>query len=353
MPLHGGDIYRNTIEMDYSVNVNPLGIPPRVERALQDAVKLCGRYPDYEARELTAAIAQWSGAAYEDILCGNGASELFMAVVQALKPVQTLIPVPSFYGYTHAAEAAGGTIRWFATNRESGFQVEESLIQALGTGIELLFLCNPNNPSGSLIELKVLRRILDVCLLKGITVVVDECFLEFTGREADCSVKGLVGIYPNLIVIRAFTKIFAIPGVRLGYLICHNREVHSRIGSRLPEWNLSVFAQAAGVAACREREYVERTAEAVRHEREELTACLQTAGITVFPSDANFLLLHTKLPLYEELLKRHILIRDCSNFRGLEKGYYRVAVRNHEDNKRLAAAVCELCSHYDGLEPRQ
>ena len=148
--------------------------------------------------------------------------------------------------------------------------------------------------------------------------------------------------YENLIIVRAFTKIFSIPGVRLGYLISYNRELTEKIRTHLPEWNISTFAEAAGVACAGEQEFVEKTRTFVKREREFLIKGLEKMGLTVYPGCANFLLVKTEIPLYDELLKRNILIRDCSNYRGLEKGFYRVAVKKREENERLLEKIGEI-----------
>lgn len=340
---HGGDIYRNQVTLDFSVNINPLGIPERVQAALVKAAEECMHYPDMEAEKLRKAIAGMTGEDCNYIVCGNGASELFVAIVHALCPKKILIPVPSFWGYEKAAKTSGAEICYYQMKEENGFMPDEGIVEALKGGADLLFLANPNNPTGSRIQPEQLVKIIAYCKKKGITVVLDECFIEFTdGWEAQTMLKE-TDTFSNLIVVRAFTKIFAIPGVRLGYLVCKNKMLTDRIKAQIPEWNLSVFAQKAGAAAAEETDYLRRTVIFLKKEREYLTDKLKKLGITVFPAAANFLLLHTGLPLYEELLKRGILIRDCSNFRGLNGGYYRVAVKLREENDRLLAAVAEIC----------
>ena len=145
--------------------------------------------------------------------------------------------------------------------------------------------------------------------------------------------------YPNVLVVKAFTKLYAIPGARLGYLFGGEKELVARIAEQLPEWNISCFAEAAGIAALEEKIYCERTVSYLEKERAFLTEELTRREILVYPGEADFLLLQTELPLYEKLLEQKILIRDCSNYRGLEKGYYRIAVRNHEDNQKLLSAI--------------
>lgn len=351
--LHGGDIYRNRVELDFSVNINPFGVPQRVKEALHLAAEQCEQYPDPCSRALYHAIAGMHRIAEERLVCGNGASELFTAILQAMRPKRVLIPVPSFYGYEHAAEAAGAEIVFYEMKECDGFVLTEDFLSALTKEVDLVFLANPNNPVGNLIEPQLLCTIAKVCRRQNITLVLDECFLPFSGEEETASFLRQSGEYPNVIVVRAFTKLFAIPGVRLGYLACQDAGTAARIRSVLPEWNLSVFAQQAGIAACKEDTYVRESEAFVVREREWLAGELKKLGIRVFPSKADFLLLYTRHPLAKELLAERILIRDCSNFRGLSEGYYRVAVKKREENMRLLDAVAKACGAKDANVRKQ
>lgn len=347
--IHGGDIYRNRVQLDFSVNINPFGMPETVKEALENAVGDAVRYPDICAEQLTAAISAWTNVPKEQLVCGNGASELFMAVVHALHPKKILIPVPSFYGYEKAAKAAGCELSFYELSKENGYALEEGILEKLTEEVDLLFLANPNNPVGNLIEPSLLTGIAKRCRKQNITLVLDECFIAFTGTQKMDSFCDRMMEYPNVIIIQAFTKLFAIPGVRLGYLMCGNRETAAQIREQLPEWNLSVFAQKAGTAACNETEYVKTSVDFICKEREWLTEKLEKQSIHVYPSNANYLLLKTKLPLYDGLLKRGILIRDCSDFRGLGSGYYRAAVKSREENEELLKAIEEIRLEIKGM----
>lgn len=337
--MHGGDIYRNRVNIDFSINSNPFGMPESVKNALQESIVNCGSYPDIRNEKLLAAIAAKNGVNKEHILCGNGASELFMAIVHGLLPKKIMIPVPSFFGYEYAAAASDSEILFYEMKEEEGFNLNREFLAFLKRGIDILFLANPNNPTGNLIAPAFLEAVLKVCKKLDIIVVLDECFLEFVEGEGELSLKLSINKWPNLIVVRSFTKIFAIPGVRLGYLLCAEEVLLQKIKRQLPEWNLSSFAQAAGVNACGEKDYIAYTAAFVKREREYMTGKLQQMGIKVFPSEADYLLFYSEYPLYEKLLERGILIRDCSNFRGLGKGFYRAAVRTAEENRCLLKEI--------------
>ncbi len=337
MERHGGDIYRNRVRLDFSVNINPLGIPGGVKRSLQEAVEDCSAYPDIHAKELKQAVAMGLKVPWEYLIMGNGASELLMAVIHGLKPGKTVIPVPSFYGYEYAAEAGGGEVIYYEMKKEDDFQPGDGLYQMLTEDVDLLFLGNPNNPTGKLPNPEFLERLLEHGEKRNIKILVDESFVEFC--EEGHSLISRLERYKGLLLLRSFTKSFAIPGVRLGYLLCSHRETRERIARQLPEWNLSVFAQKAGVACIREEGFLEETKKLLERERRFLIKGLKERGFQVVEGEADFLLFYSERELYETLLEKGILIRDCQNFRGLSKGYYRIAVKTREENKELLAEL--------------
>lgn len=338
--MHGGDIYRNRVKLDFSVSINPLGVPPGMKEALWRAADLCESYPDPQASRLKKAVGGFLAVPEESLLFGNGASELFMAVTHALMPKKTVLPAPSFYGYEYAVRAAGSEILYFETKREDGFCLTKEITQLLTDDVDLLFLANPNNPTGRLTDREILYGLLRHCRKKGIYVVLDESFIGFC-RMGD-SLAGEAARWEHLLLVGSFTKLFAIPGVRLGYLVCGNRELLARTARQLPEWNLSCFAQAAGEACAGQAGYLEETQRCVDRERRFLSEGLSGQGFAVFPSDANFLLFYSGYPLYGSLLKKGILIRDCGNFRGLGQGYYRAAVKCRRDNEMLLRELEEM-----------
>ncbi len=331
--VHGGDIYRHPVRLDFSINVNPLGMPEEVCAALHRAVEKCEAYPDIHAEKLAQAVSGSLGILKEHLLFGNGASELFLGIIHALKPKKILLPVPSFLGYEYAAGAVSGEMVYYVLKEEHSFLFQEDFFDFLTEDTDLLFLANPNNPTGKKMDRDYLIRVLDVCRKKQIFVVLDECFIEFC--ETVPSMLSWYREYDNLFLVRAFTKIFAIPGARLGYLVSGNRLFLENIRLQLPEWNLSSFAQEAGAACAGQMEYLKKTVEYVKKERCFLAGGLRKLGIRIFDGDANFLLVRTEIPLYQKLLEKGILIRNCENFRGLSKGYYRIAVKKRPENEIL------------------
>ena len=344
MTIHGGDIYRNRVNHDFSINVNPLGMPDAVKTVLYRAVEQCDVYPDREAEKLKNAVSGFLAVPKEYLLFGNGASELFMAVVHGINPQKTVIPVPSFYGYEYVAKAAESEILFYETKEENCFCVTEELTSVLTEDVELLFLTNPNNPNGGLVDKKLIKALLRHCKEKGIYVVLDESFIAFSGDGF--SMLSEIEEFDNLLLVGSFTKIFSIPGVRLGYLVCKNHQLHARIGRQLPEWNLSCFAQEAGCICAEQTEFIRQTEQYIAKERRFLEEGLREKGFVVFPSKTNFILFYSQEPLYERLLEKGILIRDCSNFRGLRQGFYRIAVKSREENEILLRAM-----EIDQLDP--
>ena len=340
--MHGGDIYRNDVELDFSVNINSKGIPDRVKEALKDAIEKCTCYPDIQAERLKKAIAQMNRIDEQTLVFGNGASELFLALIRALKPKKALIPVPSFYGYEKALASSQCETIYYEMKEEENFCLTERFLEQLTDKVDVLFLTNPNNPVGNCVDRVLLEKIIQRCNRNNITVILDECFIEFTEEGQEGSFMHKTKRYPNVIVVRAFTKIFSIPGVRLGYLICQDHQLKKKILDQLPEWNLSVFAQEAGYAATKETEFIKETISATKKEREYLIKELKSLGIKVYEGRANFLLLYTEENLAEKLLEKKILIRDCSNFRGLKKGFYRIAVKKREENIILIKEIKKI-----------
>ena len=300
---------------------------------------------------LRERLAALYGFSTEEVVCGNGASELFVAIVHALHPKRVGILAPSFSGYAWAAQTVGAEICSISLREENNFAMDmaqmESLCRQLD-GIGLLFLANPANPVGNKMEASLLETLLDVCEKKQITVVLDECFIAFTGTEGYVS---WIRKYPHLIVVRAYTKIYAIPGIRLGYLLAQ-KDICEKIAHQLPEWNVSVVAQRIGMDILNDslpgwsrRKYLKDTIELIQEEKRflkhELTKIFGDQ-MKIFPSEANFLLLKTQIPLYRLLLERGILIRNCANYTGLGQDFYRIAVKGHPENVQLIEALLDI-----------
>lgn len=341
--MHGGNIYGNEIEYDFSVNLNPLGPPKSVQDALAAALNHVEEYPDPEYRELRRGLANYWQLAEEQIVPGNGASELIPGIIRTLSPKNCMVTAPCYSGYETALNVAAPSCRIhrIPLRAEDDFTLPENTCQEIArVKPNLLILTNPNNPNGKRISANRLREIADACRMAGTVLLVDECFLALSGGDEDSLIHCIRSEVLPAVVLRAFTKTFAIPGVRLGYAVC-SALMAERIRRELPEWNLSVFAQYAGTAALEAAAggtsgYLAASVEMIAREREYLTAELESLGFRVFPSDANYILFQSRdRELHQKLLDKGILIRDCRDYHGLTAGFYRTAVRTHRENTAL------------------
>ena len=354
--VHGGEIYGGRkIEYDFSVSINPLGMPAEAESALRDSISRVGQYPDPDCGSLRSALEEFAGVPKAQILCGNGASELIEAAVRALRPRQILLTAPSFSGYRHAAEGAGAGIAYHVLRREEGFMLTERYLEDLAQKPGMAILCTPANPVGNLIGPDLLMRIFERCERQGTWLLVDECFLGFVGDEAKRTMRARLARQKasRLLVLDAFTKRFAMPGLRLGYLMGPDAAVMEKIKKQQPEWSVSVPAQAAGRAALRaagtetagkedSEGYMARARALIFRERRRMVRALEGLGCKVFPGEANFVFFSSETDLQEQLMRRGILIRSCDNYPGLEKGDYRIAVLRSEQNAVLLHALEEI-----------
>lgn len=334
--VHGGDIYRNHAEYDFSVNVNPLGMPEGSIKAAQEGILLSGRYPDYKGEALCREIAAAEGVEESQILLGNGAAELIYALCNALRPGRGLMCAPSFQEYEAAVVQSGGEAVFWELSEEKNFRLQNGFLSAITESTDLVFLCNPNNPTGSLLEKTLLLEAAARCEETGTYLCVDECFLPFLEREEEFTMKRELGRFPHLMILRAFTKIYGMPGLRLGYALSADQVLLERIKNTLQPWNTSVPAQMAGMAAIRDEEYVKRTRKLIAEEKEYLIRELSDGlAEKVYDSSANYIFFKSRTDLKEILLGQGILIRSCGNYRNLTGEYFRIGIRTHEENEEL------------------
>lgn len=339
---HGGDIYTYRDMLDFSVNVNPLGPPKRVIEAAKRGAELAAAYPDSQCRRLRETLSAKQELPAENYIFGGGAAELIYTLVLAEKPKRALLPVPAFSEYEQALKTVGCEINYYRTKRENYFCPDEDFLEELRADTDIVFLCSPSNPSGHGIGKDLLRRTVQSCERLDIRLVLDECFSEFLQEPAKYSMLSETEDHRKLFLLRAFTKTYAMPGLRLGYGVSSDLELLERMEQVRQPWSVSVPAQEAGTAALAEDGYVERTRELVGAERRYLETELKKMGIRFIPSDVNYILLETDINLFDEMKDRGILIRDCSNYQGLGKGWYRIAVRTRRENRYLTDALRDI-----------
>ena len=352
MLTHGGDRFGFAAQygcepLDFSVNVNPLGLPAGIPDALLRAVDRAGEYPDPLSRRLRAAIAAHEGLPMEQIVCGNGAADLIWRVVLAQKPKQALVPAPTFSEYEAALRFAGCRITHHLLHKEQEFRLQPDLLDAITEQTDILFLCNPNNPTGLTTEPSLLLQILERCRACGTLLVVDECFLGFLPSSAQLSMQPQLAAFPNLVILKAFTKLYGMAGLQLGYCLCSDTGLLARIREAGPCWPISVAAEEAGIAALQDTAFTAKTLAWLPPERERFASALTRLGLTVWPGEANYLFVHTEIPDFPpKLAEKGILIRDCSSYIGLSDGYCRAAVLLPEQNDRLLAAIQQMREEY-------
>ncbi len=345
MMQHGGDTVSFTraygVEpLDFSMNVNPYGMPEGVLRAAQKALKTADRYPDPLCRALNESLSAARGVPPGWIRCGNGAADLIFRIALAQRPRRALVLSPTFSEYEQALRAAGCAVVRHALCPENGFLPTASVLDALAPGIDIFFLCNPNNPTGLLIEPGLLGNIVARCAHSGIRLVVDECFLGFTQDPPGHSVKRYMQSGSGVVLLDAFTKLYAMAGLRLGYVLCADEAFLAKLDAAGQPWAVSSVAQAAGIAALAQEEYVAQSLAMIRREKEYLLEGLRAAGMQTIGFDANYIFFRgTEAGLAERLREKGILIRSCANFEGLDDAYFRIAVRTHSENERLLVAM--------------
>ena len=345
---HGGDVltaqarYGGPV-LDCSANLNPLGMPPQVGETAARAAAQASPYPDPLCRELRAAIAAHDGVTPEQVLCGGGAAELIFRLAFALRPRRALVTAPTFSEYEGALSAAGCAVTRHLLRRERNFDVDEGILEAIGPDTELVFLCTPNNPTGRLIDQELLLAAAEKCRGLGAVLAVDECFLPLS-----CGGPGLAPWlveYPNLLLLRAFTKSYAMAGLRLGYTLSADTALLERLSLSGPPWSVSTPAQAAGLAALTQcPDWPSQARAFLERERPALAEGLSALGLDVVPGQANYLLFRAAgvTDLKESMLTRGVLIRSCANYHGLGEDWYRVCVGQAEQNERLLAALREV-----------
>lgn len=342
---HGGDIYRTPIQYDFSISVNPLGMPKPSLQAAREALHLCHCYPDYQGEKLRLALSEVESLPPEWILLGNGAAELIYALCHAMRPKNALLTAPAFQEYEAAIGSAGGSSVFWNLKESENFCLKEDFLSAITKENDLLFICNPNNPTGSIMEWELLIQIAEKCKKTNTILCIDECFLPFMPKEkeAELTMKKALCDFPQLIVLRAFTKIYAMAGLRLGYVLSANERLLEQIRQCIQPWNTSLPAQRAGEAALGCADYLKQTRLLLKQEKEYLLREIQDGlAEKIYPPGANFIFFKSRKDLKEKLLRKKILIRDCGNFHGLSKGYFRIGIRSHEENFRLISSWREI-----------
>lgn len=346
--VHGGNIHeaikRYGLEgkniLDFSSNVNPLGPSATAMRAAKKALSLIDRYPDPDLTDLRKAIARYFGIKPEQVICGNGSNGLIHLIPRVFRPKKVLVPMPTFTEYAAAVEEAGGEVVPLWLNERDGFRIDPLEMAFALKGMDMAFLCNPNNPTGLLMTRAEMAELMGHSLQHGVRLVVDEAFMDFV--ESESIVKQAVEA-SQLICLRSFAKFFGMPGLRIGYAVSDEATIAALRAGQEP-WTVTIPAEHAAIAALNDWWHIKKTRRVIEKERDRLLSALRLLpGVEPFPCAANFIFMKVgsfdASLLVEKLGHRGLLVRDCSSFPGLDSGFVRIAVRTGWENDRLVKAL--------------
>ncbi|TAH74948.1 MAG: aminotransferase class I/II-fold pyridoxal phosphate-dependent enzyme [Anaerolineaceae bacterium] len=359
--FHGSDL--ETIEKIYGIkkdkiisfaaNVNPLGISPKLRKTLSDRIDTIMSYPDREYGSLRNQIAEYVNADIEDIIVGNGSTELISLFIQIKHPKKALIVGPTYSEYEREVSLGGGCSLYYRLEEENEFRIDiKSLEKELESDVDLLVICNPNNPTSSSITRSDMRKILDICKKKGIFVMVDETYVEFTEDIQKITCVPLTRYYNNIVILRGISKFFAAPGLRLGYAVCGNGDLLKEMNQRKNPWTINSLAAIAGEIMFTDEEYISKTRQLISKERDRICGILMDCqNIKLYNPTANFVLIKilkdsiSSADLFEAAIKKGYLIRDCSTFPFLDNKFIRFCFMEPDQNDALINIIFECLNN--------
>lgn len=341
--VHGG---KNTLQstdsgiIDFSSNISPIGTPTSVKKILKKNIKNIENYPDFSSSAVVLSLKKYTQLEKPNLLVGNGAIEIIYNFCFAFLSEKTkvLIPIPTFQEYETAAKLNNCHISYFKT-----MNLSENLDQLISKIPKngCIFICNPNNPTGKLLEKRQILQIIKKAKKLSTIVFVDECFIEMV-PESNESVISYVKKHDNLFVLRSLTKSFALPGIRIGYAASSEHMIKILQKIKIP-WSVNSLAQDAANTALKNKSHITKSNLVIKKELDYLTNKISRLdGFDCSKSSTNFILIKTKknsTSLQKKLLGQKILVRDCKNFRGLSNHHIRIAVKSHKENLKLVKAL--------------
>lgn len=335
----------------FGANVNPLGISPKMREGLAEKIDVITSYPDPEYTELRGHIAAYAGCRPEEVLVGNGCTELISLFINIHQPKKALIVSPTYSEYEREVGLAGGTVCYYALKESSDFKLNaEDFCKELTDDTDLCIICNPNNPTSTANEPEEMRRILACCREHHIFVMIDETYAEFAPEHISVSSVGLLKEFDNFAILRGISKFFAAPGLRLGYAMTSNLALLADIRERKNPWTINSLADAAGALMFTDKEYIEKTRHLISSERERIYQELKTwKNVKVYKPYANFILVRilkegvTSYDVFVHAIRRGLMLRDCSTFPGLEdETFFRFCFMMPEKNTELLMCLKEI-----------
>lgn len=355
--FHGSDlekiesryhIPKNEI-INFSSNVNPLGISPSLRTNLAENIDLISTYPDREYTNLKNMLSAYVNTIPNNIIVGNGSTELISLFINIVNPKKALIVGPTYSEYEREIFLGGGSSHYYRLKEELDFKIEvDDLKHHLADDTDLLVICNPNNPTSTAIYRDDLRKILDVCKEKDIYVMIDETYVEFAEDLNKITAVPLTEYYNNLIILRGVSKFFSSPGLRLGYGICGNKDILNKIKSVKNPWTINTLASYAGEVMFSDLDYINQTKSLIKSESDKVYKELSSwDNIKIYKPVANFVLIKIlsdvdSHELFDKLIQKKIMIRDCSTFPFLNSKFFRFCFILPEDNDLLIKELKKL-----------
>lgn len=355
---HGGNVYKHLREsggsltelLDFSANINPLGLSPVGQKAMESAYEQLLHYPDPEYVTLRKALSDYYDVPMTWLAVYNGAAEAMHAYFRYLNPKKALLHGPGFVEYEKILEGLGVEVQWVILEEAEGFSINRNrYLEDLNRHKpDLAVICSPNNPTGQKVSIEYLKVIESTLKTWGGTLAIDEAFIEFSEEEASYSSQ--LTELSRVVIFKSLTKFFGVPGLRLGALVNPIADFHKWDQTFGVPWRVNSFAESYALGAVTDKNYIDQTKEYIVSERHFMQEQLKgISALRVFPSDADYLLLKSPASQFDQLVavlsERHILVRDCSNYRGLSKGFFRVAIKSHEANIKLVEAIKEVFDH--------
>jgi threonine-phosphate decarboxylase len=354
---HGGNIYEASLNygikeadiLDFSSNINPLGLSKKIREVLISNIDRLIEYPDPECNTLREELSKYLNIPKDVIAVGNGASEMIYSLFDVLKPTRVLMPAPCFTEYERVARIHGSKICYYELKEEDEFRLcMKDFILQIKDNIDTVLLCNPNNPTSTLIDNRDILSLIEYAKERDVNVIIDEAFIELTIGGNNNSIVEYLQKYNNIFIIRALTKILAIPGLRIGYAL-GNLKIINEIWERKTPWSVNTFACNIGKVMTGDTEYFEYTSSWLRSEKEWLyNELCKNKYLKVFKPDTNFILLKlcdcgiTSSKLKEMLILKGILIRDASNFQFLDNRFFRIAIKDRKSNAKIIEVLKDI-----------
>ena len=355
--VHGGNIEELSRKfnldkeklIDFSANINPIGINEKVKEAIIEALGKVEKYPDITYYNLKSAISNFEGIDYNNLVLGNGAAEIIFNLVRAVNPKKVLIPAPTFSEYEEASLSINSIIEYYYLKEEKNWNIDEEILDLINEDIDIVFICNPNNPTGVITDKDILLKIIEKARKTKTIVAIDESLLDFIKDSHKYSLVSLLKEYDNIFIIKSLTKLFAIPGIRIGYGLSSGEDTINKIQAISVPWNINILAEVAAITALEDKEYISKSIAYIEEEKDYLYSELSKFNdIEVFNPSVNFIMFKTlnDIDLKYKLMKRNIIIRSCSNYSGLNENYYRIAVRTRKENKIFLDTLRKVLKHH-------